>query len=326
MHERQLDLSFKSVLGDYLRSFMQEKQACGYRYIREIENLRRFDRFLMTTELAKIELPKLIVDQWTTRKSHESVKSCQQRINLARGFSLYLNRMGVSAYVPARGAAIYRLDFTPYIFSHDEIDRLIAAADRLKKNFVSPFRHLIIPIIFRLLYGCGMRVNEVLRLKCEDIDLDAAIITVREGKFRKDRLVTVAASTVQRMKEYAATAGIHDPTAFFFQVADGSRYGDRTIYSYFRRFLWECGISHGGRGVGPRVHDLRHTFAVHRLELWYREGANLNAMLPVLAVYLGHQRMTGTQRYLRLTPDIFPDITTRLEASVGHVFPQRVGL
>lgn len=326
MHERQPDLSFKSALCDYLKSFILEKQVCGCRFTSQIGLYRSFDRFLSASGLTNIELPKSIVDQWTTKQPQESVRSCQQRINLTRGFSLYLNHMGVSAYVPARGVAIYRLDFTPYIFSHDEIGRFIAAADRLKKNFVSPFRHLIIPIIFRLLYGCGMRVNEVLRLKCEDIDLDAAIITVREGKFRKDRLVPVASSTVQRMREYAATAGIHDPTAFFFQVSDGSRYDMRTIYGYFRRFLRECNISHGGRGIGPRMHDLRHTFAVHRLELWYREGADLNAMLPVLAVYLGHQRMTGTQRYLRLTPDIFPDITTRLEASVGHVFPQRVGL
>ena len=326
MHERQPDISFKSVLGDHLKSFLQEKQACGYRYTREIENLRRFDRFLINSGLSKIELPKTIIEQWAIRPPHESIRSCQQRINLARGVAIYLNRMGVSAYVPARGAAVNHLDFTPYIFSHDEVHRLIAAADCLKKDFRSPFRHLIVPVIFRLLYGCGMRANEVLRLKRKDIDLDAAIITVREGKFRKDRLVPVAASTVRKMREYAATADLNDPNAYFFQSPDGGRYGSRTIYAYFRRLLRECHISHGGRGVGPRMHDLRHTFAVHRLELWYREGADLNAMLPVLAVYLGHQRLAGTQRYLRLTPNIFPDITGRLEESVGHIFPQRASL
>jgi integrase/recombinase XerD len=327
MRERQSDISFRSVLGNHLKSFIQEKQACGYRYNSGIKNLRRLDRFLTMNGLTIVELPKQVVEQWTARQLLESAGTHQQRIALLRSFTLYLNRMEIPAYVPDnRAASIHHMDFTPYIFRHDEIHHLIVAADRLRKDYRSPFRHLIIPIVFRLLYGCGMRVNEVLRLKWSDVDLYTGIITVREGKFRKDRLVPVASSTLLKMRDYAVTTGMYDPNAFFFQAPDGGRYSDRTLYAYFRRFLRECNISHGGRNVGPRMHDLRHTFAVHRLGLWYRDGTNLNAMLPVLAVYLGHQRMTGTQRYLRLTPDIFPDITTRLEASVGHVFPQRVGL
>ena len=84
-----------------------------------------------------------------------------------------------------------------------------------------------------------------------------------------------------------------------------------------------CGIPHRGRGKGPRVHDIRHTFAVHTIERWYKEGTDLGVMLPVLATYLGHQGLAGTQRYLRLTPDIFPDITALLEKTVGCVIPRR---
>ncbi len=95
-----------------------------------------------------------------------------------------------------------------------------------------------------------------------------------------------------------------------------------SIYHQFRRLLREIGIPHGGKGQGPRLHDLRHTFAVHRLEQWYRQGENLGAKLPLLSTYMGHRSLVGTQRYLRLTPAIFPDIQRRLDKQFGQVVPQ----
>ncbi len=324
MRERELDIRFHSILGDLMRSFINEKLACGYRYITEIRKLQRLDRFFCDKGLTTITLSKQVVEEWTAKQPHESPSTQKQRIALLRQFALYMHRRGLQVYVPdSRMTSMNRLDFTPYIFSHDQIHRLIEASDRLSKDYLSPLRHLTMPIIFRLLYGCGMRVGEVLHLRVADVDLKSGIITVREGKFRKDRLVPVAPSIVERMRKYAAILGVRDPDAFFFPAPDGGRNQQGIIYKYFRRFLRMSGIPHGGRGKGPRVHDIRHTFAVHRLESWYRNGADLGAMLPVLAVYLGHQRLAGTQRYLRLTPDIFPDITARLEESVGGIIPRR---
>lgn len=85
--------------------------------------------------------------------------------------------------------------------------------------------------------------------------------------------------------------------------------------------LHRCGIPHGGRGKGPRIHDLRHTFAVHAMLRWYREGADLDARLPVLATYLGHQSLLGTERYLHLTAELFPEVTARSDAAFGDVIP-----
>ena len=98
---------------------------------------------------------------------------------------------------------------------------------------------------------------------------------------------------------------------FFFPSPYGGRYPERTIYAYFRRFLWEVGISHGGRGKGPRVHDLRHAFAVHCLKRWVRNAVDLTVALPYLSAYLGHEGLKGTQRYLRLTSELYPDIVAR---------------
>jgi len=111
--------------------------------------------------------------------------------------------------------------------------------------------------------------------------------------------------------------------SYFFPSRDGGYYGCNAIYLVFRIILKRIGIKHGGHGYGPRLHDLRHTFAVHRLIGWYRERENLNAKLPLLATYLGHQGMNGTQRYLHLVPKLLPEVTETLENTVGHVIPGR---
>ena len=163
-----------------------------------------------------------------------------------------------------------------------------------------------------------------MKLTVPDVDLDKGILLVREGKFRKDRLVPLSPGIADRLRQYAATLDrTEDQGQAFFPKQDGSHYDKGTIYSLFRKMLQAAGMSHGDRGNGPRLHDLRHTFAVHRLEDWYRQGADLGARLPVLSAYMGHQSLAGTQRYLRLTPSLFPEVAASVEAVVGHVMPRR---
>ena len=109
--------------------------------------------------------------------------------------------------------------------------------------------------------------------------------------------------------------------AVFLPSPAGGRYSERTIYEYFRRFLLEAGISHGGRGKGPRVHDLRHTFAVHCLKRWVRAGVHTAVTLPYLSAYLGHAGLKNSQRYLRLTADLHPDISSRMDELYGALIP-----
>jgi len=180
------------------------------------------------------------------------------------------------------------------------------------------------PEIFRLLYGCGLRLGEALNLRVRDVDLNKGVLTVRQGKFRKDRLVPPALSLVNRLRAYAARLGDRPPDAIFFPSPRDGPISLGAVYSLFRELLIRCAIPHGGRGKGPRVHDLRHGFAVHTLLRWYREGADLNAKLPLLATYLGHQRLLGTQRYLHLTAELFPEVMARVDAAFSDVIPRRI--
>jgi len=319
-----LSYGFQSVLSTFLEKFLQEKHACGYAYHEATRILRHLDHFVVQEGLATYELPGSMARKWLAKKAHESAQTQRQRITVVRQFSSFLVRLGYSAYVPdSTLAARHPSTFVPRMLSDEELRKFFQAVDTLEPTARSPLRHLIMPEVFRLLYGCGFRVGEVLKLRVRDVDLNQGILTVRLGKGRKDRLVPPALSLVNRLQKYAARFEDRPPDAIFFPGPSGGPYSLRSVYSLFRQLLVQCGVPHAGRGKGPRIHDYRHLFAVHALRRWYRNGEDLDAKLPLLATYLGHQHLSGTQRYLHLTAELFPEITARADAAFGDVIPQR---
>jgi len=325
MTSDQSNFAFQSVLAPLMEKFLLEKRACGYRYHEEGRILGHLDSFLSLEGLARIELPAPVARKWLSKTAHESSRTHQQRITVVRQFAKFLCRLGYCAYVPdSTLSARNNANFEPRILTHEQIQKLLQTVDQLAPTARSPLRHLIMPEIFRLLYGCGFRLGEVLKLRVQDVDLDQGIVTVRQGKFRKDRLVPPALSLVNRLRNYAARLGNRRDDSIFFPSLHGGPYKLRAVYGVFRRLLLQCGIAHGGRGKGPRVHDLRHAFAVHTLLRWYREGADLDAKLPLLATYLGHSHLSGTQRYLHLTAELFPEVMARVDAAFGDVIPGRL--
>ena len=252
-------VSFQSILASVMDKFLQEKHACGYRYHEPTRILRRLDYFLVQEGLTTCELPRSIAQKWLAKRSHESSRTQQQRLMVVRQFSRFLLRLGYCAYVPdATLAARDPSSFTPRILTHEEVRKLLQSVDTLDPTARSPLRHLIMPEVFRLLYGCGFRLGEVLHLRVRDLDLDQGIVTVRQGKFRKDRLVPLALSLVNRLRKYAARFENRLPDQIFFPAPNGGPFSLRTVYGLFRQLLLKCGIAHAGRGKGPRIHDLRH--------------------------------------------------------------------
>ena len=325
MSSREFKGRFRSPVGSLMEQFVHEKQACGYRYGEEAHLLARFDRFLCDEALSQCELPRSISRKWLAKQTHESVSTHHHRICAVRQFAMYMCRLGYTADVPDRSLAAKRADsFSPRILTHAEIQQLFHAVDQLTPTARAPLRHIIMPEVFRLLYGCGLRLGEVLHLRVADVDLDRGVLTVREAKFGKDRLVPPALPLVQRLQKYAAGMGDRSSDAYFFPSPSGGPWSLSAVYWRYRELLLRCGIAHAGRGKGPRVHDLRHAFATHALLRWCREGANLDAKLPVLATYMGHQSLAGTQRYLHLIAELFPEITVRANAAFGDVIPRRI--
>ena len=315
----------KSPLADLITQYIAARRAIGYRCEEEARLLRRLDGFLAGQGLASVELPRELVRLWLAKRPHEHPRTQAARAGRTRQLARFMVDRGLPAYVPPPlRMEIVRLDFTPHIFTRAEIRALLACVDRLPATARSPRRHRVMPELFRVLYGCGLRISEALKLVVTDVDLAQGVLLLREAKFRKDRLVPVSPGLTERLRRYAAALDrARDRSQAFFPNRDGGHYTKRGVYGIFRRLLRHAGIAHGGRGRGPRLHDLRHTFAVHRLEEWYRQGANLGAKLPVLSAYMGHHSLAGTQRYLRLTPALFPDVVASVEAVVGHAMPRR---
>ena len=316
---------FQSALAPLLEQFVQTKRACGYRYAAAAQTLAGFDRFLSTQTLPPGELPWAVTGAWLVKHPHERPSTHRNRISVVRQFILFLCRQGYRADIPSQLLGAKKDgEFTPRILTREELGKLFQAVDQLTPTARFPLRHLIMPEVFRLLGGCGLRLGEVLHLRVCDVDLQQGILTVRDSKFGKDRLVPPVLALVQRLRAYADRLGARPPEAIFFPSPCGGPLDVRTVYFLFRKLLLQCGIAHGGRGKGPRVHDLRHGFAVHRLLRWYEEGADLDAKLPVLASYLGHRSLAGTQHYLHLTAELFPEITLRTNAAFGDIIPRGI--
>ena len=250
---------FKSNLALLMDKFIQEKKACGYRYDEETRVLGHFDHFLSANGVTAIELPRAATKKWLSKTIYECPGTHKHRITVVRQFANFLLRLGYPAYVPdSTLASKERSSFSPRILTHQEIRKLLRAVDGLVPTARSPLRHLIMPEIFRLLYGCGFRLGEVLNLQVRDVNLNQGILTVRQGKFRKDRLVPPTLSLVIRLRKYAESLENRAPDAYFFPSPKSGPFALETVYTVFRKLLLECEIPHAGRGKGPRIHDARY--------------------------------------------------------------------
>jgi integrase len=316
-------INFNSCLSELILGFIAEKRSVGYKFTKGASLLKQLDQFLaIEQQLAEIKLSKETVLLWTKKRANEKENTRSKRISIIRNLAEYMIRLGYEAYIyPTSAVKIGRYDYTPYIFSEEEIRKIFAVCDCYPTSNVSPNRHLIIPLLFRMLYGCGLRISEALKLKIEDVNLDRGTLIIRQTKFDKERIIPMAKSLTERCRKYMEKVHSFDKgSIFLFPSPYGGHYCVDTVYEWFRDILWKAGISHSGEG--PRLHDVRHTFSVHCLKRWVLKGEDLTNLLPYLSVYLGHVDLRGTQRYLRLTADLYPSIIESVEKNYSDLIPE----
>ena len=233
-----------------------------------------------------------------------------------RGFCRYAHSRGYLKVIPLP-AFIIKLPspFQPHIYTHEELHRVLTDIDRPRRT-----RSEIAPITMRtiilLLYGSGLRISEALNLDYKDVDLEQSLITVRSGKCFHSRLVPVSASLCRVLSNYVKRPFRRTvPRQLsFFTRRNGQRINSDAVRGYFRRICERAAVRRrDGMRQQPRLHDLRHTFAVHRLTSWYRQGADVQTMLTHLCVYLGHVNLAATQVYLSMTPELLSEANARFE-------------
>ena len=205
----------------------------------------------------------------------------------------------------------------PYIYSHEELRRLLDAIPSFPR-FPKPIKPPTVRAILLAVYGAGLRRQEVLDLSLPDVDLPNRLLTIRDTKFFKSRLVPIGRDLTKVLTDYAswraATHPATDADRRFFVGRNGAGITRWTLHHAFARLRRHAGVqrSDGGR-YQPRLHDLRHTFAVHRLTAWYEQGADVQRLVHHLSVYLGHVQLAETQVYLTMTPELLQQAGTRFE-------------
>ncbi len=311
-------------MADAITALVAEKRAVGYKYIAEERALSRFCAFCCV-RFPGLEVPtQASVEAWVAAARERGVTpaTLQTLVAPLRELSRWLTRRGVPAYVLPAGVLARPTRYVPHIYTDGELASLFAQTDRCHYCSAVPFRHLVMPVLFRTIYACGLRASEARLLHFADVDIDSGVLQIRDAKGGKDRQVPMSEPLRRRLADYHAKIVGRTGGEWFFPGTGGAPLTLGNLDKNFRRFLWQARIPHGGRGHGPRVHDLRHAMAVNNLRFWFEEGENVNALLPVLQTYLGHSSIGDTAYYLHLTAESYPDITARVNQAFGDIVPQ----
>jgi len=252
--------NFYSVFGPYMDQYIDLKRSLGYKCADVGYAFSSFDGFAVAQNLSEIAVTKEFTDEWCTKKPNESDKNRYNRIQLIRQFSQFLCDLGFRSYLPKLPQC--KSTYTPYIFSQDEIQTIFSICDKLtysRGHYDSST--IAIPLLFRLLYATGIRISEALCLTCNDINLKERHLILRQCKNGQDRMVPLSDSLAIACEEYMTYRKLITPIgkeSRFLVSSTGSSLTNGSVYGYFRRVIYLAKISHGGRGFGPRLHDLSY--------------------------------------------------------------------
>jgi site-specific recombinase XerD len=303
-------------LQQLIERYVSYRQALGERFETNATVLRAFGRAIgPRADVADVRADQVgaflagagpVTSAWHMR--HNALKGFY-RYAIGRG---YVAEAPLPAVLPKRPPP-----FVPYVYSTEELRRLLSATGSYQRRR-SSMEPITVRALLLVLYGAGLRVCEALALNRADVDLNNSWLTVRRTKFYKTRLVPFGPQLRQALADYAQSRGTPAPAAGegapFFTTCQGARVKRGTLEDVFQRVREHAGIRRAdGSRYQPRLHDLRHTFAVHRLTSWYRQGADVQRLLHHLSVYLGHAHLAGTQVYLSMTPELLAEAGARFE-------------
>ena len=294
------------TLGQAIATYVDFNQSVGMRFQVDAALLKAFHRHAGDVDLAAIS-PDVVAAFLQPRDRVTSTWLMKHRA--LRRFYQYAIARGLVARSPVP-TVVPRVSetFVPHIYSEEELRRLLTGIEanqaEIRCTIAAPtFRAFLL-----LLYGAGLRVGEALALRREEVDLRAGMVLIRETKFYKSRHLPIGPHLTRALAEYVdaapAARGAGAPPFFVNRRGDVMPHG--TVG-------WNFASLRARAGVSGRLHDFRHTFAVHRLLAWYREGADVQRLLPHLSTYLGHARIASTQRYLTMTPALLEQASQRFE-------------
>jgi integrase/recombinase XerD len=314
----------RGVLAPLIRDFIAMRNNLGYKSQSCKFSLFAFDRVAFGNGLRTITITAEMATEWCNRRPNEATDTWSHRNCFLRQFAVYLSNLGYETYIPPRVAGPRQDQFVPYIFSDDEIKAIYAACDSLALYD----RHartniMVLPALIRMLCSTGIRIGEAVNLRINDVNLEQNYLTLRSTKNGTDRLIPFTEAMADICKQYLKYRKLLPANSdFFFVKLNGCYCRANGFCGWWTKILKTAGIKHRGLIIGPRIHDLRHTFCIKSLTHLLKEGKDLYYILPILSTYLGHKSLASTDRYVRMTSDMYPELLGKTDSICSYIFSE----
>lgn len=317
------DPVYRSKFRADIEAFIIQKRAAGYPYNTSARVLGYLDAMISKSFPDSDILSKEICNAWIDKCSSFHQNTLLRRVTPVRQLAKYLVGTGKEAYIIPGGIPNKQIHYDAHIFTETELKAFFSSIDKCRKSSFSPYRCYVIPVIFRLLYTCGLRASEARLLNVDDVDLDTGKIFIRGSKGWEARIIYVSPDMLDLLHRYDCIIQRYLPARkVFFPNQKGDFYSKSTLDIWFHEFwdtLPEAAVTKGNK---PRVHDFRHSYCVYRLNQWVREDADLNALYSYLSEFVGHSNFADTDYYLTLAEPFYPEFETRMRKINTAILPE----
>jgi integrase len=321
--------NYGSIYAPYFKQFVDIKKGLCYVSLRTEWVFLEFDNFFIAYKSTSIGITRQQVEQWRATRINDAPSTIYMKYSILSQFCKYMCKIGYDSYIPRMPVNPARNSFTPHIFSNREMADIFQACDnmRLHDKHMSTIL-FVVPMVVRLLYATGLRISEALALKNKDVDFLNCCLIIRKSKNGEERIAPFSGALEEALKQYLfyrdqiPVPHVNDANGYFFVSPNGTNCRQGSVYNWFRKALAISGIPHAGDHQGPRVHDFRHTFAVHSLVQMARSGMDLYYSLPLLSTFLGHKSIGATEQYVRLTAEMYPGLLKDQKGICAYVFPE----
>jgi len=323
------EFNYGSIYAPHFKQFIVMKKGLGYVSLRTEWVFLEFDKFFITNNITTIGITRQQVEQWRATRINDALSTICTKYIILSQFCKYMCKVGYDCYIPRSPVNPPRNRFKPHIYSNREIADIFHTCDnmRLQDKKMSTIL-FIVPAIIRLLYATGLRISEALALKNKDVDFKQQCLIIRKSKNGEERIAPMSGGLEEVLKQYLhyrdrmPIPRIKDINGYFFVSPNGTNCCQGSVYTWFRKALAISGIPFIGDHQGPRVHDLRHTFAVHALAQMAKSGLDIYYSLPLISTFLGHKSIGSTDHYVRLTAEMYPDLLKDEKGVCAYVFPK----
>jgi integrase len=310
---------YASAFAEEIHKYLDYKVSSGFGEKNYWYNLKAFDQFCGERTLGAAGFTRDVADEWLKKRVNEASTTHYSRVNAIKNFLIYLSKKGFDVFI-TRDISFRKTEFQPHIYTEDEIERYFDAVDKFdsSRNKKDKIQY---PVLFRLLYCCGTRINETLGIQKRDVDLTEGIIRLREAKNGSERYIVLGDDLLLLIRNFATKCFyLLDDGDYIFTSGNGGRLHGDSVYDRHRMLLKKAGIPFIGNGEGPRVHDWRHSFSVYSFKQMLDSGVDMYVALPVLSAYLGHKTIFATEQYVRLTMGMYPYIEKKFKDKLDKVF------